>query len=100
VGEKIEREIGEAHAVLSSALGHEPTAFAYPNGDHDPRVRGAVQRTGYRLGFLFDHRVSAWPPEDSLRISRLRVDSTATLDRFRLIVSGLHPFLHHALGRA
>lgn len=97
--EKIEREIHEAHAVLSSALGNEPEAFAYPNGDDDPRVREAVQRAGYRVAFLFDHRISTWPPKDPLRISRVRVNSTASVERIRIIVSGLHPFLHHALGR-
>ncbi|MFP3938690.1 MAG: polysaccharide deacetylase family protein [Thermoanaerobaculia bacterium] len=97
--EKIEWELREARGVLSSLLGHEPRAFAYPNGDHDPRVREAVQRAGYRVGFLFDHRISTWPPEDPLRISRVRVNSTASADRFRIIASGLHPLLHHALGR-
>lgn len=92
-GEKITREVADAHAILTKALGHPPRAFAYPNGDEDGRVVQAVARCGYRAAFLFDHRVSPAPPPHPLRISRLSVNSDASLDRFRLIVSGAHAML-------
>jgi hypothetical protein len=34
-----------------------------------------------------------------MRLSRLRVNSDTGLDRFALILSGLHPTLHRARGR-
>jgi peptidoglycan/xylan/chitin deacetylase (PgdA/CDA1 family) len=97
--EIVGQEVREAHRVLTSALGHPPPAFAYPNGDHDARVRAIVAECGYRAGFLFDHRLASIPLRDPLRISRLRVDSTSSMDRFRIIISGLHPALHRLRGR-
>ncbi len=88
-----------SHALLSEAIGHPPTAFAYPNGDEDDRVVAAVDRAGYRVAFRFDHRLAVTPSADRLRVGRVRVATTTTLDRFRMIVTGLHPALHHAVGR-
>lgn len=97
--ESLEEEIALAHHHLAAALGHPPRAFAYPNGDYDRRAERMIRRLEYRAAFLFDHRVSAAPPREPLRISRVRVSCGISLDRFRLLVSGLHPALHHALGR-
>ncbi|MGH2737774.1 MAG: polysaccharide deacetylase family protein, partial [Actinomycetota bacterium] len=88
-------EIAEAHRVLESTLGHPPRSFAYPDGDWDPRAGAWLRELGYKAGFLFDHRVSTLPMPDSLRISRLRVNSGTRMDRFRTILSGLHPAIHH-----
>jgi peptidoglycan/xylan/chitin deacetylase (PgdA/CDA1 family) len=96
--EKIRAEVTGAHELLTDVLGHEPRAFAYPNGDCDAATRAAVEACGYELAFLFDHRLSPTTPADPLRISRVRVDSTTSLDRFRTIVSGLHPALHRLRG--
>lgn len=98
--EKVQAEITQAHALLTQILGHAPCVFAYPNGDTDPEAVRMLHNLDYAAAFLFDHRHSPHQPVDHLRISRLRVDSHTPLDRFRLIVSGLHPALHHMLGRA
>jgi peptidoglycan/xylan/chitin deacetylase (PgdA/CDA1 family) len=95
---KIVAEVADAHTTLTGALGHPPAAFAYPNGDCDTRTRRAVEDCGYDVAFLFDHRLSPAAPGDPLRVSRLRVDSTTTLDRFRSILSGLHPAVHRMRG--
>jgi peptidoglycan/xylan/chitin deacetylase (PgdA/CDA1 family) len=95
---ELTEEINQAHTVLTQGLGHPPRAFAYPNGDCDGRVRAAVAEAGYEAGFLFDHRLSTIPPADPLRISRVRVDSTNSIDRFRIILSGLHPAIHRLRG--
>jgi peptidoglycan/xylan/chitin deacetylase (PgdA/CDA1 family) len=92
-------EIRGAHEVLTAALGSPPVAFAYPDGACGSAVAAEVAEAGYRAAFLFDHRISPSPPPDPLRISRLRVDSGTAADRFSIIVSGLHPAIHHALGR-
>jgi peptidoglycan/xylan/chitin deacetylase (PgdA/CDA1 family)/O-antigen ligase len=91
-------EIGEAHRILESALGHPPESFAYPDGDWDERAGDALRDLGYRAAFLFDHRASTLPVEDPLRISRLRVNAGTSMDRFRTIVSSLHPAIHRFRG--
>jgi peptidoglycan/xylan/chitin deacetylase (PgdA/CDA1 family) len=98
--DEIAAEAAGSRAILAAALGHPIRAFAYPNGDTDPRVRSAVAAAGYEVAFLFDHRRSPARPPDPLAISRLRVDSDTSLDRLRAIVSGIHPALHHARGGA
>lgn len=96
---EVERQLVKAHRALEDTLGHPPRTFAYPNGDLDPRAEPVLHRLGYEAGFLFDHRTNRWPPADALRISRVRVGSHVTADRFRILLSGLHPALHRAVGR-
>lgn len=95
----LRREILTAHEVLEDALGHVPSSFAFPNGDTDPRAHSLLRELSYRSAFLFDHRLASWPPRDPLLISRIRVSSRASRDRFRILLSGLHSALHHCLGR-
>jgi peptidoglycan/xylan/chitin deacetylase (PgdA/CDA1 family) len=96
--ETIREEVDEAHEILAASLGHEIDAFAYPDGDRDERVSAIVRSSSHRAGFLFDHRLSPPRPPDPLNISRLRVDADASSDRFRIIVSGLHPSIHRIRG--
>lgn len=98
--QEIVHEVRRSHDLLTQMLGHEPTAFAYPDGDHDPRVIRAVGDAGYRVAFRFDHRLDTLIPQVPLGISRLRMDAHATFDRFRIIVSGLHPAIHRLRGLA
>lgn len=93
-------ELEASQTILTKALGYAPRTFAYPNGDQDPRVHRAVADAGFEAAFLFDHRLSSNPPVDPLRISRLRVDADTPMDRFKIILSGLHPAIHHAIGRS
>ena len=97
-GGTVREEVTRAHAVLSEALGHEPVSFAYPNGDWDARAERLLGSLGYALGFLFDHRLSPRVPPHPLRVSRVRVNARTCLHRFAIIVSGLHPALHHLRG--
>ena len=97
---RIASEIRRSHKVLFRATGAAPRAFAYPNGNYDVRAVKVMKGLGYEAGFLFDHRTCPFPPIDPFRVSRVRVSSATPLDRFRLIISGLHPALHHALGRS
>ncbi|HET7325947.1 MAG TPA: polysaccharide deacetylase family protein [Nocardioidaceae bacterium] len=91
-------EVQDAHERLTEMLGHQPDAFAYPNGNWDSRVRSEVSAAGYDLAFAFDHRLSPVPAPDPLVISRVRVDATASLERFRILVSGLHSGIHRMRG--
>ena len=97
---EIRDEIARSHESLTEALRTEPIAFAYPNGNWDLRAQRLLREQGYKFAFLFDHRVSEFPPTDPFRISRLRVSTRTSMNRFRLIVSGLHPLIHHTLGRS
>jgi len=94
----IRTEVEGSHAILARALGHEIESFAYPDGDRDARVADAVKKAGHRVAFLFDHRLSSSHPTDPFHISRLRMDADATFDRFRIILSGLHPSIHRLRG--
>jgi peptidoglycan/xylan/chitin deacetylase (PgdA/CDA1 family) len=92
-------EVRRAHEALTAALGAPPTTFAYPNGNLDPRVEPVLAELGYTTGFLFDHRLAdVGHGRSPLRISRVRVRSDASLDRFAAIVSGLHPAIHRLRG--
>lgn len=97
--DRIADEVSEAHHVLWAATGRPPRAFAYPNGDVDVRVARIVQELGYQIAFLFDHRLNSVPVRDPLRVSRLRVNSTDSLDRFGAVTSGLHPAFHAVRSR-
>lgn len=97
--EKIRYELEESQRILTDILGAPPRSIAYPNGDVDERVIEVARELGFERGYLFDHRISRRPPTDPLRISRLRVNSDTPLWKFRLIVSGIHPAIHHAIGR-
>ena len=97
---KVAAEVTGAHQLLGDTLGHEPATFAYPNGDWDQRAEATLAGAGYETAFLFDHRSNPSTPRHPLRISRLRVNSTTSLGRFAMIVSGLHPALHRVRGRS
>jgi peptidoglycan/xylan/chitin deacetylase (PgdA/CDA1 family) len=98
-GSDVQRaEVEDSHRALADMLGHEPTLFAYPNGDRDRSSARLVRDLGYRAAFLFDHALSPPRPPDALAVSRLRVNSTTSLDRFRTIVSGFHPSIHRVRG--
>ncbi|HVR30120.1 MAG TPA: polysaccharide deacetylase family protein [Thermoanaerobaculia bacterium] len=96
----VRHEITTAHERLAEILGAPPRAFAYPNGEPDPRAAAILAELGYEAAFIFDHRHAGVPCRDRFAVSRLRVNSSTPPDRFRIIVSGLHPAIHHALGRA
>jgi len=94
----VDWEVRTAHETLRSIVGHAPRAFAYPNGDWDERADSVLRELGYEVGFLFDHRIARVSQQDQLRISRLRVDDSASLDRFAILVSGLHSSIHRLRG--
>lgn len=97
---RIRSEIVRTHRKLTDIIGVPIRAFAYPNGNWHADAERTLQELEYEGGFLFDHRCSDSPPENRLRISRVRVSSSTPLNRFRLILSGLHPMIHHAAGRS
>jgi peptidoglycan/xylan/chitin deacetylase (PgdA/CDA1 family) len=85
----IRTEIAEAHRLLTNALGHEPVAFAYPDGSWGTKVIEEVATCGYPFAFVFDHRLSNWPPPTPFRCSRLRGDASDSVDWLAIRLSGL-----------
>jgi glycosyltransferase involved in cell wall biosynthesis/peptidoglycan/xylan/chitin deacetylase (PgdA/CDA1 family) len=98
-GDQVRQEIGEAHAILEEAMGKAPEVFAFPNGDWDARAEPILEELGYRAGFLFNHAIVKPPARHRYRISRVRVDSTTSIERLGLILSGLHPAIHRVRTR-
>lgn len=95
----IEHEVRSAHDQLEKVLQRPPKAFAYPNGNTAPAAVRVLRTLDYKSAFIFDHKLTPWPPRDYLAISRVRVNSHTRMDRFRLLTSGLHSVLHHLRGR-
>lgn len=84
------RQVRLADAWIQSHFPEQPRLWAYPNGDWGEQAERALLGLDYRVGLLFDHRLAS-VRQHPLRLSRLRVDADAPLDRFRAIVSGAHP---------
>lgn len=92
-----EAQVRRAHDWVAAKLGQPPTLFAYPNGNFDETAENTLRSLGYEAGLLFDHRLSSFGMP--LRMSRLRTNANGDITRFRAIVSGLHPLVHHLRGR-
>lgn len=97
--ERVRDEVVRSADLFQRALGRRPRAFAYPDGAHSSEAVGVLASQGYEAGFLFDHRRARISSGDRWGISRVRVNSTTSLDRFAIILSGLHPTLHRLRGR-
>ena len=86
------RQIKETDDWLQAFGAFDTTRlFAYPNGDWTEISEGTLRDLGYDLALLFDHRLSAIDDCDPLRVSRLRIDSDASISRLRAVASGGHP---------
>jgi peptidoglycan/xylan/chitin deacetylase (PgdA/CDA1 family) len=83
-------QIERAHDWLRSTLGIRADSFAYPNGNWSQMSEATLIRLGYRTALGFDHRMVGSRASNPLRLSRLRTDADAELDRFRTIVGGVH----------
>ena len=91
--QEIEGEVVGSRSRLGEIVGRPLRALAYPNGNHDERVRAATGLAGYLVGFLFDHSMTrlTQPP---YALSRLRISSSASTDRLEAVLSGTHPAIH------
>ena len=66
--------------------------FAYPNGNVAATTRQVLKELGYEVAVEFDHRL-ANIDGDPLSLSRLRIDSDASVERTAAIASGAHSAL-------
>ncbi|MDH4308233.1 MAG: polysaccharide deacetylase family protein [Acidimicrobiia bacterium] len=87
-----DRQIRLAHEWLLDRI--EPILFAHPNGNWTTHAEALLAELGYRVYARFDHKLAGPNPS----MSRLRVNATEDIDRFRAIVSGVHPLVHRLRG--
>lgn len=66
--------------------------FAYPNGNFTNETEELLISKDISIAFLFDHKIND-KNINPLRISRIRVNSDAELNEFKVKVSGLHSSL-------
>lgn len=74
--------LGRSRAILADLSGQPVDQLAYPNGDHDPRVRGAAARAGYRRAFTTRRGLVAGHL-DALALPRIAVGAFDTPGRLR-----------------
>lgn len=91
------RQIEAAHHWLRDNSFMERKVFAYPNGNITAFAESVLSEFGYEAALLFDHRIAG--SSHPLRTSRIRVNANDDMDTWVARVSGVHPFIHHALGR-
>lgn len=91
-------QVDRAHTWLGDTLPGQPLLFAYPNGDWTATTELRLRHLGYSAAVLFDHSVARLT-HGPLRLSRLRVSSTAPVRRFRAILSGAHSAAYACTGR-
>lgn len=96
----VEQQVVSAHRALARIAARPPRALAYPNGDFDPRAEPILARLGYGAAFRFDHRITRRTPDSRFALSRLRLDASASIDRFEQMMSGVHPWLYHVRRKA
>ncbi len=87
--EELEAEMVQSEKVLKES---EFTfdMFAYPNGNYSPLTEDVLKMYGVKNAFLFDHKINKSSNYNPLRISRLVVNDSTPMWKFRLILSGWH----------
>lgn len=91
--EEQEAQIKRAHSWFESKLGLAPKLFAYPNGNYTSSTAAILRELDYGCALLFNHGFAR--REDRFRVSRVRTNSTDSIDRFRAVVAGPHVALSH-----
>lgn len=86
--EELEVEMSRSTTILKD-LDFTPDVFAYPNGNYSPISEAILKKYGIKQAYLFDHKINKGEV-NPLRISRLIVNDTTPLWKFKLILSGWH----------
>jgi peptidoglycan/xylan/chitin deacetylase (PgdA/CDA1 family) len=71
----LRREVAGSRALLRRRLGVPVTAFCYPAGRNDARVRAAVKAAGYTTATTVEPGI-ARPGDDPFALPRIRVNGT------------------------
>jgi peptidoglycan/xylan/chitin deacetylase (PgdA/CDA1 family) len=85
---ELDAELAGSRADLARALGAPPRSIAYPVGVPVPlRVRRAVARAGYTLGFTNTGGVTSRARFDRLAIRRVPMDRPVSPERLRALLA-------------
>ena len=89
---ELEREVGEARAELTAAVGEAPVTFCYPYGRFDAAARAAVERAGFAAA------VSVWgypgaSRDDRLALPRVEIAPGESSASFRLKSGAVYPWI-------
>ncbi len=80
------RSLALSRRILVDLTGQPVDQLAYPNGDHDARVRAAAARAGYRLAYTVQPGLVAGRL-DALRLPRVAVGAFDTRDLLRFKIN-------------
>ena len=86
----LRRELAESKLRLEDLLGREVTAFAYPYGETNRRVRAAVIEAGYKVAFTTAEGLNIWQDPFALRRIDINEKVAPWTYRWRL-KSGISP---------
>jgi peptidoglycan/xylan/chitin deacetylase (PgdA/CDA1 family) len=88
--EMVRAELEGSKRRLEEELGVEVAHFAYPNGDHNPATREAVQRAGFMTASTMDPGINAIGA-DPFTLRRLSAGADAPERSFRERAAGFWP---------
>ena len=86
---QLEYELQQSRSRLEHVLDREVALFCYPNGDYDARVRGAVERAGYRIAVTTEGGLND-RATDPLALRRIHTEGDIT--HFVQSTSGFEQF--------
>lgn len=84
--QEVERELTASRQWLRENLNIEPSALAYPNGDHSPEVQQLAAKAGYQTAFT---TVSGCvdPQGDPYTVRRINLNDNAAGSEARLLLT-------------
>lgn len=85
---ELDEELSNSISNLQT-MGFNPEVFAYPNGNFSLLAEKSLKKHGIKSSFLFDHKINK-DELNPLRISRLIVNDTTPMWKFKFILSGWH----------
>jgi len=77
-------EVSKSKKILENKLGVPIRYFAFPKGVHDARIREAVKKAQYNLGFSMDNGYIV-DGIDRFAIPRVGVDGTHRFNQFKVV---------------
>lgn len=87
--EEIRTELQQTKAFFEKNQLNGYTLFAYPNGNFNALSEKILKEEGITQAFLFNHKINKGNI-NPLRISRLSVNDSTPIWKFKLILSGWH----------
>lgn len=88
--EEIKEELRETKKFFKNAGLDGYEIFAFPNGNFSMNHVKLLKSNGIKQAYLFDHNINKPSTNGDFLISRLSVNDTTPLWKFKLILSGIH----------